>query len=705
MTEGSIMRKVSAKKLIVPILAAVLLLFSLPVNAAELSQTEQAVSASVTAGASGYVNGDGVNLRSGAGTSYSVVTVMGYKTEFTFDDGTLYNGEWYKITLSDGTKGYIYYEYAAAKEVTDTLKTGYINASDVNMRSGAGTDYSVIVTLDYGTKITAVSKSGNWYYIELSSGTMGYVYADYVTLNADEPQKSGLSKTSLSMYKGNYSTLYVNGAKGNVNFASSNYNIVSVTSDGLLYANSAGSAVITARYDGISESCYVTVTSGSYVGISDSAVHINKDKSVFLTTDSYVDWKTSNSNVATVSDGVVYAKSEGIAVISAETSYGAGTCIVTVEKTAPVRFVYATPNSAPLNSLVTLNAITDNTKRGLYFTISNEKESYTLHADSITKDGDNIIWSAKTVLDTSGTWNYTAYSLAEDENYYRTVEDDAEGEVFVTTSTDTTTAVLGERRASDEIISLIANYEGFLPTVTPDYITGDATLGYGKVVWSGEQFYNNLSKTEAYAYLCQTVNSGGYTSRVNKFMISNNVKCNQQQFDALVCFTYNVGAYALDNDSDLSDTLLNTAYQPALKPSANAQGYVSGDGVNLRSGASTSYSVVSVMSYGTTFTFVDGSLYNDNWYKIKLSDGTVGYIYSDYASVMSASRSLDNVSQSAYAKNFFAYHHAAGDCYEGLLYRRVDEAEIFFYGDYIRDGYENKYGFSYTCARNPSFGL
>ena len=135
-------------------------------------------------------------------------------------------------------------------------------------------------------------------------------------------------------------------------------------------------------------------------------------------------------NVATVSDGVVYAKSEGTAVISAETSYGAGTCIVTVEKTAPVRFVYATPNSAPLNSLVTLNAITDNTKRGLYFTISNEKESYTLHADSIEKDGDNIIWSAKTVLDTSGTWNYTAYSLAEDENYYRTVEDDAEGEVF-----------------------------------------------------------------------------------------------------------------------------------------------------------------------------------------------------------------------------------------------------------------------------------
>lgn len=698
------MKKVSVKKLIVPMLVAMLLVFSVPANAAEISDTSQSVSASVYAGAAGYVNDDGVNLRSGAGTSYSVVTVMPYKTEFTFDDATLYNGEWYKITLSSGIKGYIYYEYAAVSDTATTLGSGYITGSDVNMRSGAGTDYSIVATLDYGTKLTAISKSGNWYYIELSDGTRGYVYADYVKLNTDEPQKSGLSKTSLSMYRGSYSTLYVNGAKG-VSFSSSNSSVVSVTSDGLLYANATGSAVITARYDGVSESCNVTVTSGSYVGISNSTVSINKGKSVFLTTDSYVDWKTSNSNVATVSDGVVYAKSEGVAVISAETSYGAGTCIVTVSKSAPVRFVYATPNSAPLNSLVKLKAITDNTKRGLYFTITNGSESYTLHADSLEKDGDNIIWSAGVVLNSSGKWDYTAYSLAEDESYYRTTEDDAEGEVFVTSSTDTTTAVYGERRASDDIISLIANYEGFLPNVTPDYITGDATVGYGKVVWSGEQFYNNLSQTEAYAYLCQTVNSGGYTTRVNNFMLANNVKCNQQQFDALVCFTYNVGAYALDNDSDLSDTLLNTASQATVKPAANAQGYVSGDSVNLRSGASTSYSVVTVMSYGTSFTFVDGKLYNDNWYKVKLSDGTVGYIYSDYASVMSASRSLDDVSKSAYAKNFFAYHHAAGSCYEGLLYRRVDEAEIFFFGDYTRDGYLNKYGFSYTCVSNPSFGL
>ena len=309
------------------------------------------------------------------------------------------------------------------------------------------------------------------------------------------------------------------------------------------------------------------------------------------------------------------------------------------------------------------------------------------------------------MLDESGSWSYKAYSLAEGEKNYTTAEDDGEGEVFVTSSTDTTTAVNGERRASDEVISLIANYEGFLPEVTPDYITGDATLGYGKVVWSGEQFYNNLSKTEAYAYLCQTVNSGGYTSRVNKFLLRNNVKFNQRQFDALVCFSYNVGAYAIENDSDLINTLLNSSSGSDVSVGANVSGYVNDDGVNLRSGASTSYPVITVMPYGTGFTFVDGKLYNDSWYKIRLSDGTIGYIYSDYASVAASGKSLDNVSKSAYAKNFFAYHHAAGGCYEGLLYRRVDEAEVFFYGDYIRDGYENKYDFSYTCASNPSFGV
>ena len=51
------------------------------------------------------------------------------------------------------------------------------------------------------------------------------------------------------------------------------------------------------------------------------------------------------------------------------------------------------------------------------------------------------------------------------------------------------------------------------------------------------------------------------------------------------------------------------------------------------------------------------------------------------------------------------YHHAAGSCYIGLLWRRVDEVEIFFYGDYGRDGDENKYNSYFRCSSNSSFGI
>ncbi len=276
--------------------------------------------------------------------------------------------------------------------------------------------------------------------------------------------------------------------------------------------------------------------------------------------------------------------------------------------------------------------------------------------------------------------------------------------MLVTSSTDTSTTVCSERRASDDIINLIADYEGFLSSVTADSITSDPTLGYGKVISSNEQFYNNLTKNEAYAYLCKTVNSGGYTTKTNKFLIDNNIKFNQQQFDALVSFAYNVGSSAIYNDSTLQAVLLNTgSSSSAVK--AGASGYVNASNVNLRKGAGTSYSVVTCMSKNTTFTFVDGKTYNTNWYKIKLSDGTTGYIYKSYASVSSSSRDLNNVDKQDFLDAFLQYHHASGSCYKGLLYRRIDEAEVFFYGDYTRDGQSNKKGFSFTCSVNSSFKI
>ena len=181
--------------------------------------------------------------------------------------------------------------------------------------------------------------------------------------------------------------------------------------------------------------------------------------------------------------------------------------------------------------------------------VSNGSTSYTVEATSKVEDGDTYVWSASKQLPISGKWTVKADSKFKSSNSYLTTAQNGEGEVFVTNSTDTTTTVIGERRASDEVINLIANYEGFLSKVTADSITSDPTLGYGKVVTKNEQFYNNLTKNQAYAYLCQTVNKGGYTTKTNAYLTENNIKFNYNQVEMfhLGCnvFTDNTGTHTV----------------------------------------------------------------------------------------------------------------------------------------------------------------
>lgn len=506
-----------------------------------------------------------------------------------------------------------------------------------------------------------------------------------------------LSATSATLYVGNQYILKAT-SDSSVTWSTSNSSVATV-SGGVVTAKAAGSATITAKTSTKSVSCTITVKKATTtVNVSATSATVTAGKTYLANSStSSVTWSSSDKSVATVNNGYILGVSPGKAVIKVSKSGGAQTILVTVKDAAPIRFAYTSPNCASKNEKVTLIAVTDSTRSAVKFDVTVGSQTKTVNATNKTADGSNYIWKGTITFDTAGTYNVKAYSKLGSK--WSTC-DDAATTAFVTSTTDKTTTICANRRASDEVVNLIATFEGFVGSVYIDSFTGDPTLGYGRLVYTGEQFYNNLTKTEAYAYLVQTINNDGYSTKVNKFLVDNSVKFNQQQFDALVCFVYNTGTGVLTSDAELKSALLNCS----SGSSGTKTYYINGDAVRIRKEPTTSdnSNIIKELDYGTTLTIVEKT--SSTWYYVKLSDGTKGYVYSSYISSKTSGGTLDLnfVNKQNLINKFCQYHHANG-CVYGLLYRRVDEMEIFFYNDYQPNYGEYKYNIKFTCANNSSF--
>jgi cell wall-associated NlpC family hydrolase len=60
-------------------------------------------------------------------------------------------------------------------------EVGTITASSLNVRAGAGTNYSKIATVSKGNTVEIISSSNGWYKIKLSNGKIGWVSSQYVS--------------------------------------------------------------------------------------------------------------------------------------------------------------------------------------------------------------------------------------------------------------------------------------------------------------------------------------------------------------------------------------------------------------------------------------------------------------------------------------------------------------------------------------------
>jgi GH24 family phage-related lysozyme (muramidase) len=427
---------------------------------------------------------------------------------------------------------------------------------------------------------------------------------------------------------------------------------------------------------------------------------MQKLKTLYLTGLSSGTWKSSDTSVATVVNGFVYGVKAGTATITCTSGTKKMVWNVTVKSAAPVKFAYATPNVVSAGSKVTFVAVTDTARNSVQFEVNGKTvlvTDYTTETTAATTTG-----FAKT---TSRIWKYTT-SFPEAGTYTATIRSSAKADgssmsssylttdAFVVSTQNTTTSSVEARRISDEGLEVIASWEGYAAAVYLDPLTSTVvpTVGYGYTFSSGASFYNNLTKTEAWALLCSVVNNGNYTKQVNEFITKNNIRANQCQFDAMVSFSYNIGSGYWNGTAafDLRLLLFNSVNPNSVQAKIDAGEKVTGTTslkTTVYSSESRSSKTTATLDAGTSVTIKAATWDSTNkaaWYKITTGSVT-GYVPASYISITSHTfaKNLNYTDAISFGSEILEWHHAGGGtCYAGLVYRRLGEAKLFSFGKY-----------------------
>ena len=659
------------------------------------------------------VNADVLNVRSGKGTDTSIV-------------GTLQNGEivtvldnsdvgWVKIKTASGLEGYVAREYLTGTETPSEpttpetpseTTTATVNAEVLNVRSGKGTDTSIVGTIRNGETVTVLDNSdATWVKIKTSSGLEGYVHRDYLNFGSN----AGGGSSTVKYAQVTADVLNVRSGMGTEysKIGSVSYGeIVEVLDD-----SNAGWAKIktSSGLEGYVSKDYLGEVGENNVS---NSVTIPAGKTYYAASSSGY-WYSSNNSVATASNGYITAVAPGTCTITGSNGI---TYSITVTEGEAVRTAYASPNIAAVGETVEMVAVTDTTRDSVQFRIrQSDGTTKTVNAYDYTTEYCNgtttRVWKASTTFSSAGTHQIEVYSTKNGVMSSTGYTTDA----YTVWSTGANESSNETRRISDEMINLIASWEGYSSTVYPDNLAGGIpTIGYGQTFGTGVQFYNNMSKTEAWSLLVKSINAGSYTSEVNRFLQNNGIKATQSQFDALVSFSYNIGSGYWNGTSqmDLREIMLNAVVPPTIAAGTSLPASVTFQGARLYNSPSKSASVLRAVNNGTSVQVLEASYDSSTksgWYKVQLSDGTVGYMCSGYvrfASSVSVTHDLNYVDAHAFGSEMLLWHHAGGNCYAGLVYRRMGEAKVFSYGDYASatpGNYEyqrNTYGYDIPdCIR------
>lgn len=132
----------------------------------------------------GYVKSDEAVVRAGDNVNFENLCTLEKSDSVKIMDKRY---SWFKIILP--RKAYLYISKDFVDLTSDEKGIGAVNATNVNLRAGPGTRYSILGQVSKPEKLYIISEENNWYKIEPPYGTTGWIHSNQVSLLEEKPVK------------------------------------------------------------------------------------------------------------------------------------------------------------------------------------------------------------------------------------------------------------------------------------------------------------------------------------------------------------------------------------------------------------------------------------------------------------------------------------------------------------------------------------
>ena len=142
--------------------------------AAAFAATARAASAEtlvVTSPGDGYLN-----LRTGPGSKFQIIRRMYHgSTVETLE----YSGNWARVRHQSGDVGWAFRQNLS-RPISRWLSVYSPSDGYLNLRTGPGTKYQVIMRMYNGEEVEVLETKGKWVRVRHYSGSVGWAYRDYL---------------------------------------------------------------------------------------------------------------------------------------------------------------------------------------------------------------------------------------------------------------------------------------------------------------------------------------------------------------------------------------------------------------------------------------------------------------------------------------------------------------------------------------------